>query len=103
MGNSSPMITGNTIKGNLAVSGGGILVDDSSPTIKSNTIRGNTAEAFGGGIRVLGNSSPRVTGNTFENNEAFEGGAISISSDSTLKLNDPDDNTYIGNIPDDIH
>jgi len=100
---SKAVLAGFTITNGSASDGGGIYVGgNSSPTIKGNTIGGNLAESYGGGIYV-DNSSPRVTGNTFENNEAREGGAIWVSGDSTLKLNDPDDNSYIGNVPDNIH
>jgi hypothetical protein len=59
---------------------------------------------MGGGLLVIENSSPTVVGNEFKDNIAgIEGGAIWVGSKAALVLNDPDDNTYSGNGPDDIY
>ena len=102
--NSSPTISGNTISGNqAAVKGGGIMIrDNSSSIISGNTISGNRA-VTGGGIRVQENSSPTISGNTISDNQAETGGGIWVSGDSTLILNEPDDNIYSDNQPDDIY
>jgi parallel beta-helix repeat protein/predicted outer membrane repeat protein len=106
---SSPTVTGNTIESNSTVSeggwgpGGGIAVlEGAAPTIQGNVIRENEA-IVGGGIYLLGDASPTVSENVFANNQAYTaGGAIYASSGSTLNLSDPDDNTYVGNTPDDV-
>ena len=71
-------------------------------TPENNTISGNRA-VTGGGIDVF-DSSPRVVSNEFQNNTAGEdGGGIWVGGESTLILNEPDDNIYSGNQPDDIY
>ncbi len=98
-------IADNEITDNLAhISGGGIYLDGSSATIRNNTLRKNISTQRGGAI-FLFNSVAKVLKNIFEGNEAsleFGGGAISVAPDSTLEFSDPDDNTYINNIPNDI-
>ncbi len=98
-------IVSNEIKNNLAfIAGGGLYMEGSSPTIEGNIFERNLSDYLGGAMAVY-NSVPIVIRNTFENNEAGElegGGAIWVSEDSELELNDPDDNTYLLNIPDDI-
>ena len=61
--NSSPTITGCTIKGNTADFGGGISCDNSNPTISGCTISGNTADIYGGGIYCF-ISNPTINGGT---------------------------------------
>lgn len=125
---SAPLINGNTITDNRARSGGGIAVNEgSAPEIKDNEIAGNYAEIGGGGILVrlsealisgntfTNNESRREGGavyifedgvtnifnNIFDNNKAIKGGAIYVGEKATLQLNEPDDNTYQGNVPED--
>ena len=77
-------------------------MEGSSPMIEDNTFTGNISENLGGGAAVY-NSSPIFLRNRFENNQADDlagGGAVWISSDSTFKTDDPDDNTYLLNVPD---
>jgi parallel beta-helix repeat protein/predicted outer membrane repeat protein len=125
---SAPLISGNTITDNQARIGGGIEVNEgSSPEIMDNEISGNYAEVGGGGI-LIQLSEVIITGNTFSNNESrreggaiylfvdavgkifsnvfesnksIKGGAIYVDEGATLELNDPDDNTYSDNTPDD--
>ena len=59
--------------------GGGILIiGGSSPTIAHNVISGNQAELDGGGIAVLDNSNPSIINNVIEENWAFNGGGITV-------------------------
>jgi parallel beta-helix repeat protein len=102
---TSLLIANNTIDDNLAyIAGGGIYMEGSSPTIEGNTYSDNVSEFLGGAAAVY-NSSPLFRRNKFENNQANDlagGGAIWYSADSVLGLSDPDDNTYLLNIPDDL-
>ena len=93
--NSSPMISGNTIIYNESYwDGGGIYCDqNSSPTIESNIITKNaTTDSVygckGGGIHCYA-SSPTITNNTIESNEADFGGGIycDVSSNVVIKDN----------------
>ncbi|MFO7952200.1 MAG: right-handed parallel beta-helix repeat-containing protein [Bacillota bacterium] len=99
------LIANNEISDNLAaIAGGGLYMEGSSPTLEDNTFTDNKSER--GGALVIYNSEPVLLGNLFESNEASEaegGGALWVSNDSVLELNDPDDNTYDDNIPDDIY
>ena len=67
--NSSPTITQNVVMGNVAgTNGAGIACCyDCSPTITYNTIVCNVGE-YGGGVRSLGNSSPKVRSNIIVDN-----------------------------------
>jgi parallel beta-helix repeat protein/predicted outer membrane repeat protein len=83
---SSPTISGCTIEGNTAFSGGGIYCRDASnPTISGCTIDGNTAQ-WGGGIYCYANnptiSDCMITGNTANNGEG--GGIICYNSNPTI-------------------
>lgn len=101
--NSAPSLLGNSVEGNHADTGSAIYLDNSSPII-SNTIVGRNHSELGGGILVGNNSSPTISGSTFVDNVAnSNGGAIWVSSNSSLILNVPDDNIYSGNSPDDIY
>ncbi|MBU4453403.1 right-handed parallel beta-helix repeat-containing protein, partial [Patescibacteria group bacterium] len=98
--NSSPTISGNIIRWNIANSdngGGGIfLAHLASPLIEDNTIVDNQG-GFGGGIYVGDNSSPTIRNNTIENNlaEIHNGGGIFISGSSspTIQNNSLSDNS----------
>ncbi len=82
----SPVIQGNTLCRNSVVdgSGGGICCyEDAYPVILDNDFRDNSADAYyGGGIHCeehLGIGGPIIIArNTFENNAAYGGGALSI-------------------------
>lgn len=85
----SATIINNTITGNVANGsqdidggGGGIYCDFSSPTMTNNTITGNIAPE-GGGIRIFGNSSSPMIGNTIT---AFNSSGISKSGTGLLTL-----------------
>ncbi|MEJ2709400.1 MAG: PKD domain-containing protein, partial [Anaerolineales bacterium] len=56
--------------------GGGIYIENSSPTIRFSTIRDNFAIKGGGGIALI-QSNAILTGNTFINNHAGQGGSAS--------------------------
>ncbi|HET6558914.1 MAG TPA: right-handed parallel beta-helix repeat-containing protein [Prolixibacteraceae bacterium] len=72
---SNPIITGNLIRYNEAVLGGGINCDYlSNPRIINNLIYGNKARR-GGGIYCT-QSSPKLYNNTIVNNSAEMGGGI---------------------------
>ncbi|MFC1703671.1 C1 family peptidase [Candidatus Omnitrophota bacterium] len=71
----------------------GIYIRDSSPTITNNIITGNRnmttmGDGNGGGILVLGNSSPVITDNTISNNDAGDGhgGGIALLDDSNATV-----------------
>jgi parallel beta-helix repeat protein len=93
----------NTISSNEAwVGGGGICVMESSPTIEANTISGNEAKDVGGGGIFVDGSSFSIEKNTISGNVAVNGGGIFVNN-ATLIFNDPDDNIYEDNQPDDIY
>lgn len=85
--------------------GAGILCNDSSPNITNNIITGNSTHfelwgsGFGGGIAVLGSSSPVITGNEITSNDAGAyarscgGGVFCVCDSATLS-----DNVIISNI-----
>jgi len=89
--NNSNTITNNTISGNSATYGGGILCYQSSPAITNNTISGNSA-SDGGGIYCY-YSSPTITNNTISGNSASDSGGISCDNSSPTITN----NTISGN------
>ncbi len=101
------MIIGNEVADNIAVfAGGGLYMENSSPTLEDNIFIDNISERLGGGLAVS-NSAPVLFRNVFENNIAEDvesgGGAIWFSSDSELKLEEPDDNVYSNNSPNDLY
>ncbi|MCK4900288.1 MAG: right-handed parallel beta-helix repeat-containing protein [Anaerolineales bacterium] len=100
---SSPIIQENTIKDNVGKYGGGIdVILVSSVQIVGNSFSGNRAD-YGGGVYVTNESTVTITANTFSNNESWSGGAIRVESDSVLVRNDPDDNVYQNNQPEDVY
>src|SRR5262245_3235742 len=78
--NSSPTITNNVIRNNLACDGGGIGIDFGSPLIQRNTITGNSnrdcSGGGGGGISIRGASSVEILDNVISDNGmgSFGGG-----------------------------
>ena len=90
--NSSPTISNNTISGNSAYTGGGIVCTGSNPTIDYNTISGNSATLGGGGIYCAG-SSPTISNNSISANSASYAGGIACAYCSPEIAN----NTISGN------
>jgi len=70
---SSPLIVGNTISGNSAGTGGGILIDQGRGQVIDNLIEGNQANWSGGGILFSG-IDITVAINTITGNSALRGG-----------------------------
>lgn len=89
---SWPVITNNTIAGNSAYyRGGGIDCYQCSPTIGNNTIAGNSAYgpySRGGGIHCQYNSSPRIKNNIFSNNDKYDIYESGWNSDPPVSYND---------------
>lgn len=93
--NSSPIIIGNTITNNKAITlGGGIFMDSSSAAITGNTITKNVAEKGGGGICMSYCTPSIIEYNTISGNKATKyGGGIHIfESDSIVSENSITDN-----------
>ena len=69
---SSPSISGNTIRDNQAAgaNGGGIMCTRSAAQIGNNQITTNTAKWLGGGIHCYGKPSPTISGNTITGNQS---------------------------------
>ena len=92
--NSSPVISNNTISGNLVAwedyggRGGGIYCYAASPTIINNTITGNSAtyDGSGGGIYCYG-GNPTIYGNTISGNTAYDGGGIHCDGGNPTIIN----------------
>jgi len=103
--NVSAMLTGDTISGNSAVSGGGVLVQDTASnvttelTLQQSSVSGNTGTMFGGGIDVRRTSSFTVKRSLINANSVYDpaagGGGIAIEyaknptyiTDSTIYAN----------------
>jgi len=69
--------------------------------IEDNVFARNEAKQ-GGSLRHVGEASAILVRNEFRNNVATDaGGAIWISNE--FVLNDPKDNTYTGNRPNDVY
>jgi len=85
---STPVISNNIIRSNVARWGGGIgLRDASDATVVNNAIFANTANMFGGGIACDG-SSPTITNCTIVDNTAtFGGGGIYNAGGSPTVMN----------------
>ncbi len=98
---SSPHIEGNAIDSNTSNSGGGGIqvYDNCSPNIINNSIIHNIAGTWGGGIRVGINSAPTIIGNLIEGNEAAEGGGIECDGNGSPIINGC---TISGNLGDGI-
>ncbi len=103
--NSSPIIIGNYIQHNnlnltYAYGGGIRCYQYSSPIISSNTIEGNLAKMGGAGIECEDHSSPIITENIIDRNTITEtsyhgnGGGISCYFESSPNIVD---NTITGN------
>jgi len=94
--NGNSKICGLTIRGGFTNSkGGGIrVVGKSSPLIKGNIIENNRTVSLGGGILLMQTGEPRIVGNTIRNNKAQGGGGIyGISSTVYMKGNAITENT----------
>lgn len=85
---SSPVITKNTVKGNISHSdhgGGGIFIcHDASPLIQDNYIYNNQG-GYGGGVYVGDHSSPNIYKNKIEKNSSglHRGGGVFVSGTSS--------------------
>jgi hypothetical protein len=79
---ASPTIKNNIIENNNACGGGGIGVYYSSPTILTNTVTGNSQSSCYGGdgaIKVVGDGSAQIVGNSIRNNTSPIGDCGGIS------------------------
>jgi hypothetical protein len=95
---SNPTITGNTIKGNWAISfpgvGGGICCSNSHPRITNNVIRGNAAQ-YGGAVSCSWDSDPEIINNSISENVAcgegpyggYGGGVYSARGSNPVIIN----------------
>jgi hypothetical protein len=84
IGGSNAVIENNTIRNNYSTGqGGGIFCLQSSPIIMGNTITGNIAgyygSASGGGIACTNGSNPQIIGNQISGNEVHPTGSFSIA------------------------
>lgn len=85
-------MSGGTISGNKAYGGGGICLNNSATgTISGGTISGNTSNGSesGGGILIDNASTLNFTGGTISGNAGYNGGGISLYSESKLNMSDP--------------
>lgn len=77
---ATSILSGLTIKGGHkydAHAGGGIYVREASPTIRNNHIRDHSSFFAGGGIYLV-ESRARISDNVFVNNKSQSGGAIAV-------------------------
>jgi len=82
---SDALIENNILSDNYSADyGGGIYVGDSSPVITGNTITNNLAgyygSAAGGGIAVFGNSNPEITFNEITYNSVNPTGVFTVNN-----------------------
>lgn len=84
--NSSPTVTDCIFMANSATFGGGIENNNSSPTVTDCIFTGNTASNSGGGMNNFNDSSPSVTNCTFTSNSAgfLGGGMYNFGSSPTV-------------------
>ena len=84
-------------------SGGGILLVVLSVSEIIDTIfNSNVAFEFGGGLVAFEDSKVTLRRNDFIANVAQIGGAFIGFGDASIDLSDPDDNSYQGNVPEDV-
>jgi parallel beta-helix repeat protein len=84
---SNASISNNTIAHNSAVRyGGGICCFYSAPPIANNTISGNSVDYQGGGI-FCGLSNPAITNNTISGNSADKGGGVWCGASTPIITN----------------
>jgi len=79
---ASPTIENNVIQNNLSCGGGGIGVYYGSPVILKNTVKSNSQSGCSGGdgaIKVVGDGSAQIIGNTIRNNSSNFGNCGGIS------------------------
>ena len=105
-GGSNPVIEGNTITSNSSVDAAGLYISSSSPLITGNEITNNQATegassggGQGGGLVIIRDSFPVVTGNTISGNvSSCDGGGIVIQegAEPTIRHNTIEDNQATG-------
>ncbi|NLA27531.1 MAG: hypothetical protein GX878_09075 [Firmicutes bacterium] len=97
-----PSILDNYIFKNKAVHGGGINIVAASPVLTGNTIEGNIAEVYGGGISAW-RSVLEISGNLFKGNTAgVRGGGMALARDAALSPFALFKNSFKKNYPDRI-
>src|SRR5262245_22766468 len=67
IGAGAPTVQDNTISFNTAGDGGGIRCGDANARVFRNHIKNNNA-SFGGGMSIVGGTTPLIEGNLFEEN-----------------------------------
>ena len=71
-------ITGSTISGNSAVSGGGVAIKYATLLIQDSTVTGNTATLLGGGVYASGDGVVCSVGSYLTSNSAGAGGGAFV-------------------------
>jgi hypothetical protein len=86
---SQSTLTGNTISGNKARSGGGVFVTASTVTLGHDTITGNHAESHGGGVYMDGAANVAIDNGTFLNNSSStHAGALAVTAGCKARVDD---------------
>lgn len=76
-----------TVRGGYAVLGGAVRCSDASPTIRGCVFKDNDVSYFGGALSVSGyNSGPRLVDCLFHANRSGSGGAVFVSTHSSVQL-----------------
>jgi hypothetical protein len=81
----APIIKDNVITGNKASRGGGIGIERTSPILTNNLISGNRASE-GGGMYIGWDSWVVLRDNIFDNDTAFNGGALWIDDGHVMAV-----------------
>jgi hypothetical protein len=82
-----PTLSGNTVEGNEAGSGGGLATRNADVLIQGNTFSSNHASG-GGGLDLFGSSDTLVSNNLVSGNSAGSGAGINVGMfDGTLESN----------------
>ncbi len=88
-------LSGATITGNSAVSGGGVL-NQGALSITATTFSGNSASAGGGGLSTVSSTPVTIQGSTFSGNSAPTGGGIYTSGTLTVTASTISGNSATG-------
>ncbi len=93
---AAPVIEDNIIQGNTGDYGGALHIDSSSAVIRNNTIQNNTGVYEAGGVYVW-QGAPALSGNTIQSNTASWGGGLYVNNSSaTISGNTIRENTSTG-------
>jgi len=83
-GSSDVTLVRTVVADSTAQDGGGIAMRGGRLELTDATLEGNTAEQLGGGVDLQSAATLTCSRCTFDDNEAVDGGAVHVGTDSTL-------------------